>query len=94
MGLVEDEFVLDLDREPSFFHKATPFPPNQRAWIKEEMAKLCKAGIMKQVESCKTASRVVLVADGQSGQDFRMCYDFTDLNAFTKALKYPMQDGR
>lgn len=23
-----------------------------------------------------------------------MCYDFTDLNAFTKIIKYPMQDSR
>ncbi len=64
MGLVEDEFVLELEKEPKFFHKPTPLPPEQRAWVKAEMQKLEEAGCVKRVETCKVASNVVLVSQG------------------------------
>jgi hypothetical protein len=40
------------------------------------------------------ASRIVLVPDGQSGQSYRLCIDFTDLNAHSKQRRYVMQDAR
>ncbi len=38
------------------------------------------------------ASRLVLVEKGQSGQSYRMCSDFTNLNPLSAQQKYPMQD--
>jgi hypothetical protein len=58
------------------------------------MSKLEKAGVVKRVDQCKVASRVVLVEDGQSGQSYRLCIDFTDLNAYSKPRRYVMQDAR
>ena len=38
------------------------------------------------------ASNVVLVKQGQSGQDYRLCVNFTDLNARLLVKRYPMRD--
>ena len=47
---------------------------------------------MKRVPNARCASNVVLVRQGQSGQDFRLCVNFTDLNPRLHTNKYPMRD--
>jgi hypothetical protein len=64
VGLVEKRFELNLAKEPKFFHKPVSLPPKQREWVKQEMARLEASGVVKRVESCKTASRIVLVSEG------------------------------
>ncbi len=42
--------------------------------------------------SAKFASNIFLVDDGQSGQSYRLCTNFIDLNAHTKPPFYPLPD--
>ena len=49
-------------------------------------------GIVEPVSGVKCASSVVLVGQGQSGQDYRLCANVTDLNARTQLQKYPIAD--
>jgi hypothetical protein len=52
------------------------------------MSNLCAKGVVERVSGVEFASNVVLVKDGQSGQDYRICGNFPDLNACTKLLQY------
>jgi hypothetical protein len=56
------------------------------------MEKLEQAGVMKRVATCECACNIVLVEQGQSGQDYRMCSNFVDLNPHTEDLQYPLQE--
>lgn len=53
---------------------------------------MLKAGVLKRAPTARFTSKVVLVEEGQEGQDFRMCYNFVDLNQMTKEAKYIMKD--
>ncbi len=48
--------------------------------------------MVERVSEVAVASKVVLVDQGQSGQDYRLCVNFVDLNAHTVHPGYPMQD--
>lgn len=50
------------------------------------------SGVVRRAPTAKFTSKVVLIEDGQDGQDFRMCVNFIDLNQFTKEAKYIMKD--
>lgn len=93
VGLVAD-FPLSIAMPPnvSFHHKPTPLPPDRRAWVNREMMKLEDAGIVERCSTTTCASNVVLVEEGQSGQDFRLCTNFTDLNARCLDEPYGMKD--
>lgn len=43
------------------FLKPTPLPPDRREWVRKEMEKLEKSGVVKRVEHCECAVNVVLV---------------------------------
>lgn len=93
VGLVaEYPFALRLKRDVTVHQKPTPLPPDRRAWVNKETDKLMRSGVIKRVPTAKFTSKVVLVEEGQDGQDFRMCYNFIDLNQLTEEAKYIMKD--
>ena len=68
VGLVPDfEFKMDMPPKFAVHHKPTPLPPDRRAWVNKEMAKLEGAGVVKRCSTSTCASNVVLVDEGQSG---------------------------
>lgn len=56
------------------------------------LADLETQGIVERVPTASAASNIVLVAEGQTGQDYRLCTNFTDLNALTKVRFYPIPE--
>ena len=42
--------------------------------------------------TCHAASNIVLVSEGQTGQDYRLCTNFTDLNAMTEFHHYAIPE--
>jgi hypothetical protein len=62
------EFVYDPGIKPGtkVFQKPTPLSPERRAWVKKEIAKWEKLGILTKVSHCECAVGVVLVERGQS----------------------------
>jgi hypothetical protein len=81
VGLVpEFPFTLKLKREGEVHQKPTPLPPDKREWVAREFDDLLKAGVVKRVSTARFTSKVVLVEQGQDGQDYRMCINFVDLN--------------
>ena len=51
-----------------------------------------KSGVVRRVADAKFTSKVVLVEEGQQGQDYRMCVNFVDLNQMTVDQEYAMKD--
>lgn len=49
-------------------------------------------GVLRRVSTCDSACGVVLVEQGQQGQDYRLCCNFVELNAHTGETQYPVQD--
>jgi hypothetical protein len=47
-------------------------------------------GVVKEVATCECAVSVVLVEQGQEGQDYRVCSNFIDLNPYTELIQYPI----
>ena len=56
------------------------------------MADLETQGIVEQVPTVSAAISIVLVAEGQTGQNYPLCTNFTDLNALTKVRFYPIPE--
>ncbi len=84
VGRVEEfPFSLKLKRDVRKHQKPTPLPPKQREWVNKEVAMLEKSGVVRRVADAKFTSKVVLVEEGQQGQDYRMCVNFVDLNQMT-----------
>jgi hypothetical protein len=67
-------------------------PPDRREWVKKEFERLEASGVVSRVADAKFTSKVVLVEEGQQGQDYRMCVNFVDLNQRTEEVDYPMKD--
>ena len=44
------------------------------------------------METVTAAINIVLVAEGQTVQDYRLCTNFTDLNAITVVNYYPLPE--
>lgn len=53
---------------------------------------MVQAGVVRRVPDAKFTSKVVLVEEGQQGQDYRMCVNFVDLNQATVEQEYSMKD--
>ncbi len=51
-----------------------------------------RMGVLRRVSHCESACGVVLVEQGQQGQDYRLCCNFVELNAHTGECNYPVQD--
>lgn len=68
VGLVPD-YTFEMELPPNFqlHHRPTPLPPDRRAWVNQELAKLEAAGVVERCSTCTCASNVVLVEEGQSG---------------------------
>ena len=86
------EYDPKINPKAKVFHKPTPFPPDKRKWVQKEMRKLESSGVVRRVPTCRCAANVVLVENGQQGQDFRMCCNFVDLNPHTAAVHYPIPE--
>ena len=56
------------------------------------MERLEASGVVKRVSQCECACNVVLVEQGQQGQDYRMCYNFVELNPYTEDIQYAIQE--
>ncbi len=72
--------------------KPTPLPPDCREWVNREFQALLEAGVVKRAPTARFTSKVVLVEEGQNGQDYRMCINFVDVNQLTEEEKYAMKD--
>ncbi len=56
------------------------------------MKKLLDTGIISEAEADSYLHKVVLVAQGQSGQDYRMCVDYRAINRRTLTDGWPCPD--
>ena len=54
-------------------HAPIRYPPEQRAWLCAYLQDLEQAGIVERVVNCPYASQVVLVPQGRTDLDFRVC---------------------
>lgn len=62
VGLVESyPFLPGVKPGTKVFHRPTPFPPEQRRWVKEELLKLESTGVIERVAHCESAASIVLV---------------------------------
>jgi hypothetical protein len=94
VGLVEEfPFAIELKKNVRIHQKPTPLPPEQREWVNREFAAMEAQGVVRRVPDAQFTSKVVLVAEGQQGQDFRLCVNFVDLNQMTKDMEYSMKDA-
>ena len=66
IGLVAD-YPFDPGVKPGtkVFQRPTPLPPAQREWVRKEVEKMERAGVLRRVSSCESACGVVLVEQGQ-----------------------------
>ena len=69
-----------------------PLPPDKRKWVRSYLQEQENLGVIERVETVTAASNIVLVAEGQTGQDYRLCTNFTDLNAITVVKYYPLPE--
>jgi hypothetical protein len=60
--------------------------------VRSYLQELEDQGVIERVPTATAASNVVLVAEGQTGQDYRLCTNFTDLNAITVVKYYPLPE--
>ncbi len=72
------------------FQRATPLPPVQREWVRQEVNKMEQMGILRKVFTCDSACGVVLIEKGQQGQEYPLCCNFVELNAHTGKTDYPV----
>ena len=49
--------------------------------------------MVRRAPTARFTSKVVLVEEGQDGQDYRMCINFIDVNQLTEEEKYIMKDS-
>jgi hypothetical protein len=81
VGLVSEfPFRLEPRKDTQVHQKPTPLPPKRREWVNREIEQLLKAEVVKRASTARFTSKVVLVEEGQDGQDFRMCINFVDVN--------------
>ncbi len=61
-----EQFPYDPGIKPGtkVFQKPIPLAPDRRAWVKKEMQKWERMGIVKKVAHCECAVGVVLVERG------------------------------
>ena len=66
VGLVpEFEFDLELaEGSRPFTHRATPFPPEKRRWVRAECESLVDSGVLERSAEVDCASNLVLVDKG------------------------------
>lgn len=78
IGEVTDfEFRPDVVNEQPIREKPIPYARHEREWIRGYMSKLEELGVVKQLKPGEPEPLftvgVVLVREGQSQQDYRMC---------------------
>ena len=83
---------IKLKEHVRIMPKATSLPPDERKWVKEYIAGMIETGVMELVPTAQCACNIVLVKEGQSGQNFHLCSNYIELNAFTVKEKYPIPD--
>ena len=88
-------FKLDVHNPKPFCHKPISYPPKARAWLNEHLAGLTRMGIIRPLNMLSDTmptftSSVVLVPQGQSGQDYRMCVNLPDVNRRTRPPVHPL----
>ena len=88
------DFDLMVPLHVSIHMKPTPLPPEKAAWVETKMQEYVRAGIAKKFERCRCSCNVVLVDQGQSGQDYRLCSNFTKVNPHSVQPSYLMPDAR
>ena len=66
--------------------------PDEWQWVQEHCVGLCCQGILRRAQWTEWQANIVLVKGVQSGQDYRVCTKFTDLNAYTLPRFYPLPD--
>ncbi len=89
IGYTKDySFNIPVRDDTSFCHKPIYCPPKAREWLLEYMQSLESLGVVRKVDTLREnpptfTCFVVLVAQGQSGQDFRACANVPDVNYHT-----------
>ena len=89
------EFKIPMGDKTPFCHKPIYYPPKARKWLKEYMASLERMGVVRKVDTLREkpptfTCSVLLVAQGQSGQDFRACANVPDVNHRTNPPVHPL----
>ena len=82
------------DKTP-FCHKPIYYPPKARKWLKEYMQSLERLGVVRKADTLREqppvfTCSVVLVEQGQSGQDYRACANVPDVNHRTDPPVHPL----
>ena len=93
--MTEFEFRIPVRDASPFCHKPIYYPPKARQWLKEYMASLQRLGVVHKVDTLREdpptfTCSVVLVEQGQSGQDYRACANVPDVNHRTDPPVHPL----
>lgn len=73
------------------------YPPEKRRWIRNYMQAQCRLGVFREIicgmePNPDFVSAVVLVANGQSQQDYRLCVNLAQVNTRIELPAHPMPD--
>ena len=91
------KFVINVRDQRPFQQRPIQYPAPACAWLDKYTSKQCELGVMRRVvqgvdpDPTFTCS-VVLVPKGQSGQEYRMCANVTEVNARTILPVYNIPD--
>ena len=85
IGEVQDfEFSFKVTDPTPIRHKPITYAREEREFIRDDMAKMCRLGIVKKVEPGDPEPvfvvGIVLVKEGQSQKKYRVCANFVEPN--------------
>lgn len=69
-----------------------PLVPDEQQWVREHCKGFCHQGILRRAQWAEWQANIVLVKGVQSGQDYRVYTNFTDLNTCSWLRFYPLPD--
>lgn len=93
IGLVAAHpFAVDYEGPEVRTTKPLYYPPQPRQWVKKELRSQVEKGVLRPAVNPKVLSPIVLVPEGQSGQDYRLCISYVGVNQRTRDPAYPMPD--
>lgn len=85
------EFEVQLRFERDFHSPPIKYTLPQRRWLNAYVKELLQLGIIGECSSTNCCN-VVLVPQGQTDLDFRVCVNYRPLNSKLLTPRYPMPD--
>jgi hypothetical protein len=100
LGLIHHpkfEYKLVLKDPTPIQEKPIIYPPHVEAWLDEQIDIMLKTGRISELgpeEPAPMVTALVLVPEGQTGQDYRICQNLIPVNKRTPELQQPCGDTR